>query len=208
MSDPDSVRAARPPRRQGFWLTVGEVVGVLAVIIAGLNLWESHQQHTEAAKREQAQSVSEVAFVATGEADAAGRAIGLRPLKPSQAIQSQRYRFPEDVLDHPKELTAERPRIEADWIVGGLKRALDVAHAPANGEARAPVVIETTYVEDGDTRTDVSLYQIGFAWKRGLLGGRRIRLKGIALSQRKLTGDSSTILERHWASAKAGLARR
>jgi hypothetical protein len=208
MSDADPNPAARPSRRQGFWLTVGEVVGVLALIIAGLNYWESHQQHAAAAMREQALSRAETAFVATGEAAAGGKSIDLRPLKAGQAIQSQRYRFPADVLDHPMELTAERPRIEVDWISGGLKRALEKGHARSTGEARAPVVIETTYVEDGDTRTDVSLYRVGFAWKRGFLGGWEIRLRGIALSRRGLSGDNSSVLEQDWASAKAGLARR
>jgi len=208
MSDPDPVPAPKPRHRQGFWLTVGEVVGVLALIIAGLNFWDSHQQRAVDAKREQAQSQAASAFVLTGEADGQGRAIALRSLKVSQAIQSQRYRFPMDLVDHPVDLTAERPRIEADWISGGLKSTLDLAHARPNGEARAPVVVETTYVEDGDTRTDVSLYQIGFAWKRQLLGGRQIRLTGIALGRRGLTGDSSATVEQRWATARAELGAR
>jgi hypothetical protein len=208
MSDPDPAPAPKPRHRQGFWLTVGEIVGVLALIIAGLNFWDSHQQREVDAKREQAQSQAASAFVLTGEADGQGRAIALRPLKASQAIQSQRYRFPMDLVDHPVDLTAERPRIEVDWISGGLRRTLDLVHARPNGEARSPVVVETTYVEDGDTRTDISLYQIGFAWKREFLGGRQIRLTGIALSRRGLTGDSSATVEQRWTTARADLGAR
>src|SRR5580692_5245560 len=132
MSDPDPTPLARP-RRQGFWLTVGEVVGVLALVIAGLNYWESHQQHLDDVRRVQAQTQAATAFVAVGEADREGRFVGLHPLKGSQAIQSQRYRFPDEVLDHPMEITAERPRIEADWIAAGVKRALDESHARSAG---------------------------------------------------------------------------
>ncbi|HLZ83796.1 MAG TPA: hypothetical protein VKQ54_09535 [Caulobacteraceae bacterium] len=204
MSGPDPAPAARP-RRQGFWLTVGEIVGVLALVIAGLNFWESHQQHQEDVRRAQAQTQAATAFVVVGEADKDGRFVTLRPLKASQAIQSQRYRFPGEVLDHPVDISAERPRIGADWIAGGLKRALDEGHAKGSGEARVPVVIETTFVEDGDTRTDVSLYQLGFAWKRGLLGGRQVRLTGLALAKRQLPGDPTPLLNTRWTTAKAAL---
>jgi hypothetical protein len=205
MSDSDPAPSARP-RRQGFWLTVGEIVGVLALVIAGLNFWESHQQHQEDVRRAQAQTRAASAFVVVGEADKDGRFVILRPLKASQAIQSQRYRFPGEVLDHPIDITAERPRIEADWIAGGLKRVLDESHAKGAGEARIPVVIETTFVEDGDTRTDISLYQLGVAWKRGFLGGRQIRLTGLALAKRGLTGDPASLLPSPWSAAKAALA--
>jgi len=210
-SDP----ATPAPRRQGFWLTVSEIVGVLALIIAGLNLWDSRQQHAldaarerERAQAEQARAQAQSAFIAVGEADAEGRTISLRPLKTVQAIQSQRYDFPHDVLDHGVDVTAERPRIEADWIAGGLKRALEAAHAKAVGEARVPVVIETVYVEDGDSRTDVSLYRIGFSWKRGFLGDWRVHLRGIALARRGLAGDPAAALDAGWTAAKADLAAR
>jgi hypothetical protein len=213
MSDPraktaNPVAAPAPRRRQGFWLTVGEIVGVLALIVTGLNFWEGRKQHAEEAAREQARSQAALAFVAVGEADAQGHAIDLKPLKAVQAIQSQRYDFPQVVLDHPMDVTAERPRIQADWIAGGLKRALDTAHAKASGEARLPVVIETTYVEDGDSHSDVSLYRIGFAWKRGFLGGWQIRLEGIALAKRNLAGDPGKAADARWAVEQTGLAGR
>jgi hypothetical protein len=208
MSNPEAKPAPAPRRRQGFWLTVSEIVGVLALIIAGLNFWEGRRQHDEEAAREKARSQAAVAFVAVGEADAEGRAIDLRPLKAGQAIQSQRYDFPHDVLDHPVDIAAERPRIQADWIAGGLKRALDAAHAKPTGEARLPVVVETAYVEDGDSQSDVSLYRIGFAWKRGFLGGWQIRLQGIALARRNLAGDPAKALETRWTGEKASLAAR
>ena len=207
MSQPDPAPLARP-RRQGFWLTVGEVVGVLALVIAGLNFWESRQQHLDDVRRVQAQTQAASAFVAVGEADREGRFVSLRALKASQAIQTQRYRFPGELLDHPVEITAERPRIEADWIGGGLKRALDEAHTRAGGEARVPVIIETTFVEDGDTRMDVSLYQLGVAWKRSFLGGRQIHLTGLALAKRGLVGDNAALLQSRWTATKAALAER
>jgi hypothetical protein len=207
MSESDPTPLARP-RRQGFWLTMGEVVGVLALVIGGLNYWESHQQHLDDARRAQAQTRAATAFVAVGEADRNGHSVSLHPLKDSQAIQSQRYRFPDEVLDHPVEITAGRPKIEADGIAAGLKRVLDESHARASGEARVPLVMQTVFVEDGDTQSDVSLYQLGFSWKRSFLGGRQIRLTGLALAKRGLPGDPTLLLQSRWTAAKAALAAR
>ena len=206
MSNPESGGGAPPKRRQGFWLTAGEIVGVLALVIAGLNYWDSHKQHAEDEKRVQAQTQAAVAFVAVGEADAEGKTVVLRPLKSAQAVQSQRYIFPKDVLNHPMDITAERPRIEADWVAGGLRRALESVHAKGSGAARVPVLIETTYVEDGDTRTDVSLYQLGFFWKSEFLSGRQIPLAGIALARRNPGAGAQEFLEKRWAAAKAALS--
>ena len=201
----DTPAAPARPRRQGFWLTVSEIVGVLALVIAGLNFWEGHQQHLEQARRDQAQSQAAVAFIAVGEVEGDGHTLALRPLKPVQAIQSQRYRFPDEVLGHPQEVSAGRPRIDIDWVAGGLKRALDSAKAPASGSGRVPLVIETTDVEDGDTRADTSIYDLGFSWKRGFFGGWALRLEGLALVHRAVNGDAHASAERRWAGAKAAL---
>jgi hypothetical protein len=207
VSGPDPGPLASPSkRRQGFWLTLGEIVGVLALVLAGLNYWDSHKQHAEDEKRVQAQSQSAAAFVAVGEADAQGRTVALRPLKSAQAIQSQRYSFPKEVLDHPVDITAERPRIQADWVAAGLRRTLDAIHAKNVGSARVPVLIETTYVEDGDTRTDVSLYQLGFSWKKEFLSGRQIRLAGLALTKRNLGLDAEGQIEKRWVATKKDFA--
>jgi len=204
-----------PRRRQGFWLTAGEIVGVLALVIAAANYWDSHQQRIEDARQRvadarqtQAQTLAHAAFVTQGEALPDGRAVTLRPLSPSQAIQSQRYTFPAAILDHSVDTTAERPRVEADWIASGLRKALDAAHAPGSGAARLPILIETTYVEDGESRSDRSLYQLGFAWKRGFLGGRQIRLTGVALAKRGVAGDPSVVLEERWTAGEAALGAR
>jgi hypothetical protein len=87
-----------------------------------------------------------------------------------------------------------------------LKQALDHAHAKSSGSARTPVIVETVYVEDGDTRTDVSLYEVGFSWKREFLAGWRVRLTGVALSRRGLAGEQGPLLERAWAQSRRRFA--
>lgn len=199
MSEPPGPVAA-PKRQRRFWLNVGEVVGVLALVITGVNAWQgwrehkAQEQHTAAAERAQS------AFVLIGQAKAGGRIVALDALKREQAIQSQRYIFPTSVLDHPMEISAAGAQIDAAWIASGLDRALDKAHAKGQGEALLPVGIVTTYVEDGETRTDRSLYRVGYAWRSRLLLGRQITLQGISLGRRGVTGNLQALVDQRWAA--------
>ena len=194
--------ADAPIRRQRFWLTAGEIVGVLALVIAGLNYWESRQQHVEESRRAQVSAQAQAAFVAVGHADPEGRSVAISPLKETQAIQTQRYLFPSDLSASPREISAARPRIEVAWITDGVRKALGAAHVKGAGEGMIPVAIETTYVEEGDERTDVSLYRVGYSWKPRLLGGEQIRLQGLALVRRNVTGDSRKVVDARWATER------
>jgi len=205
VSDPT---APRPRRRgQGFWLTAGEIIGVLALIVAALNAWDNYRQHQEAVREAAGEARAQAALVAVGEADPHGRQIIISALKPSQAIQSVRFWFPKAVLDHPMQITAARPRIETGSIDGGLRHVLAAAHAPRSGDATLPVAIETTFVEDGETRRDTSLYRIAFSWKPRLFG-TAVSLAGIALDTRGLHGDAQASVEARWRADSTLLKTR
>jgi len=186
-------------RRRRVWLTIGELVGVLALVIAGLNFWQSHQQYLTAQKAAETQAQARSAFVMAGVATAAGDRIDFHPLNPDQAIQSQTYTFPEALAGRPIQLAAARPRLERAWIEKGLRDALKADGAPASGEGVAPLAVTTTYVQDGETYTDDgSLYQIGYAWRSTLFGGRKITLEGVALAKRGVKGPLAAEVNRRW----------
>ncbi|MEO8812105.1 MAG: hypothetical protein ABI376_04240 [Caulobacteraceae bacterium] len=196
-----------PSRRRGrFWLTIGEVAAVLAVAIAALNYWDAHRQHAAEERAAGADARARAALVLTATADDKGRHLMIRAMNSAQAIQSQRYIFPTAVLGHPMEVAAARPQIGADWISGGLGHALDEAKVKGAGEAHVPVAIVTTWVEDGETRTDSSLYRIGWSWRPRFLFGRDIVLQGMALIQRGAKGDLRAEVNARWAAARAALA--
>jgi hypothetical protein len=181
------------------WITIGELVGVLALAIAGLNFWQSHQQYLSAQKAAQTQAQARSAFVMTGAASRNGDRIDFHPLNPDQAIQSQTYIFPDALADRPVKLAATQPRLERDWIEKGLRDALKADGAPGRGEGVAPVAVQTTYVQDGDTYTDDgSLYQIGYSWRSTLFGGRKITLEGVALIKRGVKGALTAEVNRRW----------
>jgi glycerol-3-phosphate cytidylyltransferase-like family protein len=196
-----------PPseRKRGrFWLNVGESAAVLAVVIAGLSYWDSHKQHVEADRQAAETAKVHSAIVLRGEAEADGRRIALDAVGSGQVIQTQRYIFPTAVLDHPMEVSAAKPQIDLDWIAHGLDQSLDATHAKKEGEARVPVAVVTTYVEDGDSRIDHSVYQLGYRWRSRFLGGRQIVLQGIALERRGVIGDLRTVVDRRWAAQSSG----
>ena len=188
-----------PPKkkRQGFWLTAGEIVAALGLIIAVLNFWDTRQQRHQEAHKSEAQARAAASFVVTGQASSDGRRVTITSMKSSQAIQSQRYVFPRAVLDHPMEVTAAQPQIDLGWIEDGLKKSRGLS---GDGEATVPVAIATTFVDDGETRNDISLYRLGYAWRKGgLFGGVKLRLQGLALARRTLSGDGAAAVQAAWS---------
>lgn len=188
-----------PAKRRLSWLSIGEAAGVVAVVIAALSYWDAHREHAVADSQSAAEARAQAAFVMVGTADAKGREIALRPLRSDQAIQSQHFVFPADILDHPVDIVAARPRIQADWVASGLGCALDGAHAKGDGEGRLPVAVVTTYAEGGETRVDRAQYAIGYTWRSRFLRGREITLQGISLIRRGLKGDPQATIDRLWA---------
>ncbi len=207
----DAPKPESKPRRFSFWITVGEVVAVLGLGLAGLNYWENHRdrEQTERQEAEKARTQSRSVFVMRGEADKDGERVMLEPTNPAQVIQTQRYLFPTAVLDRGKEIGAGRLQIDLAWFEDGLKTSLKAARktgAPLpKGEARLPVGVITSYVEDGETRTDRSIYRIGYTAEPGLLGAVKLRLLGATLVRRGVTGDLQAAVDAAWrAEAPAG----
>lgn len=195
-----------PARRKGrLWLTIGEVAAVIAVIIAGLNYWDSHREHQAQAQRDavQARQSNLAATLAlAGEVQAGGRRLALKSVDPSQVIESQHYVFPHELIDHAIEVTAATPGLDAAWLAPGLNHELDAAHAAGEGHGRAPVAIVTSYLAGGEMRQDHTLYVVGYAWRRPFLHGREITLEGVSLRGRLAAGDPQAAVEKAWASAR------
>ena len=191
-----------PAQKRRLWITVSEVVGVLALVIAGLSFWDAHRDRSEGAKRAAVQQQVSSELVLTGDVDGSGDRIRLKPMKSDQAVQSQTLVFPTAVRADPVQIDAAEPRIEKDWIVGGLKKVEDTdkkaGKTPAR-EGRLPVGITTTYIQDGVARTDRSLYRIGYSTSSNLLGVERVKLEGLSLVRRGVGGDLKREVEAVWA---------
>ena len=140
-------RASEAAAIRRRWITLGEGVAVIAVLISGLTLWNSwsERRDSEVARHEDAQRNSAKAARLVLVAEAAGNAaLSLRPASADQTVQSQKILFPSALGAAPAETTGE-PRIEANWFEGKLVRARDKARLPddSRGDERLPVAIVT-----------------------------------------------------------------
>lgn len=200
----DAAKAELKVQGRRFWLTVGEVVAVLGLGLAGLNYWQSHRDHQEALRQEaaKAQAQNRSVFLMRGRADKAGERVILEPTDAGQVVQTQRYLFPAPVLDHGKEIASGRLEIDRVWFEDGLESALKAARksgaALPKGEATLPVAVITTYVENGETRTDQSLYRVGYVAEPGLFRTVKLKLLGATILRRGVTGDMQAAVDAAW----------
>lgn len=179
---PEEKREAAAIRRR--WVTLGEVVAVLAVLISAATLWNSYQERksaeAERAATAQKETRAETALVLRARAEADGKRLALEPVEPDQVIQSQQVIFPSKLGVKPVE-TAGDARIEARWIADPLKRAK--TERSGAGDLRVPVAIVTRFTSKDAVRTSAALYQLTYARDDGLLGSS-IELRGLSLVER------------------------
>ncbi|AGH50496.1 hypothetical protein G432_13890 [Sphingomonas sp. MM-1] len=192
MNEADSASEKRAEEAAAIrrrWITLGEVLAVLAVAISALTLWLNWSQRRGEAVEKAAQSTRETARAATLVLGAApedrGARLAIRPVSPSQSVQSQTIRFPAAIGADPVETTGE-PRIEARWFDAGLKKARNRAGLPddSRGDERLPVLIETRFLVDGEAHDDIAVYDIGYTIRGQMLSGHQVTLRGLSLVKR------------------------
>jgi hypothetical protein len=186
------------------WLTLAEIVGVGALALAGLGYLDNHrekvQQDSErvaAAKQHQAEvkaGAVKPAFLMTGTLEADGDRVRLSSVRSEQVIQTQTLWFPKDIRADSVETTGN-PRIEAGWLEDGLRKAAGKAKT-----GRAAVGVLTVYIEDGETRTDRSIYQVGYSLHSRVLRGDKVKLEGLSLARRGVAGDLQAAAGSLWAA--------
>jgi hypothetical protein len=201
---PEERREAAAIRRR--WITLGEVLAVVGVIISGLALWNSYSERsaTEAERAADKARESTVSHTLLLTATGSGKRLALAAHDPEQAIQSQTLLFP-TALGVGAIDTVIEPRIEADWIKRAVKKAREAkgAEKKTAGDARLPVAIATRFASGGETFNDTAIYDVGYkADDGGLLGGLDVELRGLSLVQRVKTGDAQKRLDSIWAGRK------
>ncbi|WP_404337680.1 hypothetical protein AB2M62_02980 [Sphingomonas sp. MMS12-HWE2-04] len=202
------VRAAEAAAIRRRWITLGEVLAVIAVLISGLTLWNSWSERSDSAavKTADAQrATTRAATLVLVAADAGERKLALKPVSAEQSVQSQKIAFPTSLGAPPAETTGE-PRIEAEWFERGLKKARERADLPDNsrGDERLPVVITTRFLVDGEPHEDVALYDIGYTISGRLIAGHSVTLRGLSLVSHVKSGDAQATLDARWARLLPG----
>ena len=185
------------------WLTLGEVLGVAALVISGLTFWNSyserrHSEEVRSAEDRQA-SVKARTLVLKAERGKDGDRLTLTAAG-DQVIQGQTISFPKALAVDPVDST--EPRIETRWFADGLKKARRTAgeEEKARGDARVPVAITTRFTADGELAEDVTLYDIGYITESSLLGGTSIKLRGLSLIGRSSAKAAPARLDALWTA--------
>jgi hypothetical protein len=199
----NEARAAEAAAIRRRWVTLGEALAVIAVVISALTLWNnwSERNESEAAKSAAMQRVSVRATTLLLIASPAGeRELVLKPASAGQSVQSQTLSFPTPLRAAPAETTGE-PRIEAEWFERALTNAREKAGLPddSRGDERLPVAITTRFVVDGEAHEDVALYDIGYTISGRLLGGHNVTLRGLSFVSRVKSGQAQAMVDARWA---------
>jgi hypothetical protein len=186
-------KTMRIPRPKLRALTIAEIVGIIAVVVALLGYLDSHHDRVSAEKRQQAEAAAQSAkstFLVKGEIADKGSAIRLVPLHDDQVVQTQTLWFPKDVHADKVETTGQ---LQADWIADGVRKAADGAK-----RGRVPVSVQTVYIQDGETRTHQTVYQVTYSLHPRLLQSDQVKIEALSLAKRGVTGDLQTAAEKFW----------
>lgn len=178
----EKAEAARVRRR---WLTLGEILAIVAVAISGLTLWNSYRERTNAEVEHRAESTkaerSAATLILKASPDRDGRTLALTPRLDSQTIQSQTITFPKALGLAAVDTTGDA-RIERSWLEAALVKARKAADAPDRtvGDARLPLLVVTRFLADGEAHVDRAVYELGYATEHAFLSGTSVKLRGLS----------------------------
>ena len=189
---------ARAIRRR--WLTIGELVAVAGVIIAGVSLWVSW-----ADKRDEADQKASAA----SKAAAAETRLDLRAAVSDGGKQAVLSDPTHEILDtgvaFPGALAVGAqapvlPRIEASWFSGAVLAATD--KGADEREGRLPVLVTLSYRAGDATRQDRAIVELVWRTSGRMLKGRELRIEAARIRERG--GDQGRI-DALWAQELARL---
>ncbi len=201
---PTEQRAAEAAAIRRRWITLGEMLALLAVSISGLTLylnWSDKQdERADKAIASRQASVRAAKLVLNARADGDDRLI-LTPAAADQIVQSQTFLFPAALDIAPVSTTGEA-RIEARWFDNALKRARDKAKLPDNsvGDEKLPLFITTRFVVNGEAREDRAIYDIGYGISGRWLSGHDVALRGLSLVTHEIGQSPASRVDARWAA--------
>lgn len=186
------------------WITLGEILAVLGVLISALALWNSYSERSsdeaEKAQAEVKAGRASATLLLRASVEGDGRRLALAPLREDQTIQSQSIAFPKALALAPVETTGNA-RIEAGWLDDALRKARKAKDRPdeSAGDERLPIAITTRFLAGDAVHSDVAVYDLGYVAEGRFLQGAAIRLKGLSIVDHVAAAQAGARLDRLWA---------
>ena len=170
MANPTETEAKARRRRR---IALGEAIGIAALIISGLGLWNSWRNSDDKpAAVVVDRAPKSIPLVLRGTPDDDGKVIRLAPLEDSHALDTLTL-----TAAAPAKGTASfgsDPMLSASMVETWLP-----ADGKREGSGTLPVSAAIAYVEAGQSRTARQRYRVAYQWKDGgLLSGKSVRLTG------------------------------
>lgn len=185
-------KAAETARIRRRWLSLGETVAVVAVVISALTLWNNYDERRSAeaerrAEKANAQQTRPVGLIAT---DAGGSGLSFKAA--DCALQSADISFP-SALGVASENTVLEHRIDVD----GFEDELLAAIGKDARDGRLPVVIASRCEGADGPRTETAIYDLVYRVEPRMLLGRTIKLRGL-VRRETVSGDGLARLDTLW----------
>ena len=159
--------------RRRRWISFGETVGVIAVTISALGLWNSWRsdEADKPAPPVETKTAIPIAFRGTVESD--GKAMTIAPVEPGHALESLSVSVP----GKPAISVGSDGRLTASQIQALIG---DPGDDPKPGSLN--IRLDARYIESGSVRRGGGRYRISYRWDDGgLFGGDKLRLTGLSL---------------------------
>lgn len=161
-------------QRRRRWISFGEFVAVLALIVSALGVWVSWKSSSSDKPAQLVEQHKPVPLTLRGTVDSDGRVLTIIPADPDHALQSLTVAIKGG---SPVEVGSDG-RLQASDVDSALKghekEAKDHVYS-------LPVRINAHYVESGADRYGGGNYVLRYRWEGGgLFGGRSLHLVGLS----------------------------
>ena len=166
-------------RRRLRWLTLGEIIAVIAVAISALGLYRTW--HDKPEKPVLVEKQATVPLTLRGIARKDGRSLLVEPVEDGHSLDSASLAFGNTRI----ELAGNAQLDSNDFERAVEKSDAAKGQKPGDGLHRLPLRVDARYVEAGQTRRSVANYALVYRWEEGgLFGGKSLRLVGLSLVSR------------------------
>lgn len=155
------------------WITFGETIGVLAVVISALGLWNSWRSEEPEKPSPQVEAKVAIPIAFRGSVESEGKSMTIAPVEPGHSLESLTL----TVAGKPAVSIGSDGRLAASELQPLVGKP---------GKDRKPgslsVRLEARYIEAGTLRRGGGVYLISYRWDEGgLFGSDRLRLMGLNL---------------------------
>ena len=168
---PDSPSSDQTTKRR--WIGFGETIGLAAVVISGLGLWNSWRSDEPDKPTPQVETKAAIPIAFRGKVEADGKAMTISPVEPGHSLESLTFTVagkPAISIGSDGRLTAS----DVERLVG------DAGKDPKPSSVGAR--IDARYIEAGTLKRGGGRYRISYRWDDGgLFGGDKLRLTGLSL---------------------------